>query len=77
MKKKIYLLLITMLLGLGCTGCEHRSDNVEIYNRSVTATDNISIKIKDGYFYNSHEKFTVDENKIGVTIYFTCEDTWE
>lgn len=41
--------------------------------------DNININIKDGYYYDKHEKFTVDDNTIGVTIYFSNEDddTWE
>jgi hypothetical protein len=27
----------------------------------------------DGYFYENHEKFVVDENKIGITIYFVTD----
>lgn len=56
------------------TGCDHKNDNIEIWNKSNYRFDNINIKVKQGYFYNKHENFTVDENTIGVTIYFSTED---
>lgn len=71
MKKKI---LIILMICLFCfTGC-NSNDNIEIINKSSMTFDDINIKIKPGYFYNNHEKFTVDENTIGVTIYFSTED---
>lgn len=78
MKKKMLLFLIVCLVCLCFAGCENNNDMVEIYNKGSNVFDNINIKIKDGYFYDSHEKFTVDENTIGITIYFSTEDdSWE
>lgn len=78
MKKKISLFLIICSICLCLTGCENKHDAVEIYNREGWVFDNVTIKIKDGYFYDSHEKFTVDENTIGLTIYFSkdVEEAW-
>lgn len=61
------------------TGCKNEHDKIEIWNQEDWIFDDINIDIKDGYFYDSHEKFTVDDNMIGVTIYFsnTEEDTWD
>lgn len=60
------------------SGCRNSGDYVDIYNKSQYIFDNIEIKVKDGYFYEDHEKFTVDENTIGITIYFTSEDdSWD
>ena len=73
--KKITLFL---MLCLCLTGCKHKHDTISVWNREDWIFDNVTIKTKDGYFYCKHEKFTVDENTIGVTIYFTngMEDTW-
>jgi uncharacterized lipoprotein NlpE involved in copper resistance len=77
--KKIILFLSLCLTCLCLVGCENQHDNIEIYNKTDWIFDNIEIKIKDGYFYNSHDKFTVDENTVGVTIYFSnnIEDIWD
>lgn len=78
MKKKMSLFLVMCLFCLCLVGCEHEHDTIEIYNKSDWVFDNINIDIKDGYFYDKHEKFTVDENTIGVTIYFSTEDdSWD
>ena len=74
MKKNIALFLIICLICLYFTGCQARNDGIEIYNKNATVFDNVYIEIKDGYFYDRHEKFTVDENTIAVTIYFSTED---
>lgn len=73
-------ILILCLAAMILTSCGSRTaDYVEIYNRSNTMFDDIKIHLKDGYFYESHEKFTVDENTVGVTIYFSndAEDGWK
>lgn len=82
MKKKIILFLMVCLICLCLTGCADKAnkhDWIEIANRTSWIFDNIHIETKDGYFYTEHEKFTVDENTIGVTIYFSKEkdDGWD
>lgn len=79
MKKRLSLFFIVCLICLCLTGCNNEYDTVTIYYKTVWTFDDINIKIKDGYFYDNHEKFTVDENTIGLTIYFSnnVEDTWE
>lgn len=71
--KKIILFLTLCLCLTGCRPKQH--DTINILNKEEWIFDNITIKIKNGYFYNRHEKFTVDENTVGVTIYFTNDDT--
>lgn len=71
------LLLLILCVGLICfcfTGCDRKQDFVSIFNRSNYIFDDIDIELKDGYFYKSHEKFTVDENTVGIIIYFSNED---
>lgn len=77
--KKIILSLMLCLASLCFVGCEHKHDHIEIYNKSDWTFDNIRIEIKDGYFYDNHEKFKVDEDTVGVTIYFSTdvEDEWD
>lgn len=78
MKRKIAIILIVCLLCLCLTGCKHKHDTVTMYNRSANSFDNIKIEVKDGYFYDRHEKFVVDENTIGLTIYFSSDDgSWD
>lgn len=79
MKKKLSLFFTACLICLCLTGCSNEHDTVEIYYKTNWIFDNINIKVKDGYFYDSHDKFIVDENTIGLTIYFSndVEDTWE
>ena len=78
MKKKITLFLILCLTCLCIVGCEKGNDAIEIKNKSSLTTDNILIEIKDGYFYDKHEKFTVDKNTIGVTVYFSNDNgAWD
>ena len=74
MKKKVFLVLIMCLICLYCTGCQNKADGIEIHNKQPHIFDNIRIEIKSGYFYDGHEKFTVDENTIGVTIYFSQDE---
>jgi hypothetical protein len=61
----------------GCGG--HKADHINIYNTSNWIFDDINIPLKEGYFYESHEKFRVDENTVGITIYFSneAEAGWE
>ena len=78
MKNKIILFLIICLTCLCLGGCGKENDSIEVKNKSMFTDDNIFIKIKDGYFYDRHEKFIVDENTVGVTIYFSNDnDTWD
>ena len=78
MKKLVLLTTVAVLILLLC-GCVNKNDCVEVWNRSSTVFDNIGIKIKSGYFYDRHEKFIVDENTVGVTVYFSHDDNdeWE
>lgn len=77
MKRKIVSFLIICLSCLCLTGCKNKHDTVIIYNRNADAYDNVKIEVKDGYFYDAHEKFEVDERTIGLTIYFSVDDgTW-
>jgi len=75
MKKKIILFLSVFCICLCLVGCENKRDFIEIYNKSDFVFDNISIHTKNGYFYDKHEKFKVDDDTIAVTIYFTKEDS--
>ena len=77
--KKIILFLTLCLTCLCLAGCEHKHDTIEVLNKSIWVFDNIKINIKDGYYYDRYDKFTVDGNTIGVTIYFSnnIEDTWD
>lgn len=80
MKKKVLLFLMMGLMCLCLAGCcENPHDTVTIYNKNAAVFDNISIPVKDGYFYDDYEKFTVDEDTIGITIYFSADsdDTWD
>lgn len=76
MKKKLIPLIVALLACLCLTGCERNGDQVEIYNKSCFTSDNVNIKVKSGYFYKKHETFVVDENTIGLTIYFSNNDEW-
>lgn len=78
MMRKLLLVPIILLTFIITVGCENKHDIVEIYNKSGWIFDDIQIEIMDGFFYDRHEKFTVDENRIAVTIYFSKEGTsWE
>ena len=80
LKKKLILFLCLIGMCSCVTGCsENEYDTVKIWNKSSWVFDNITINTKYGYFYDSNEKFTVDDNTIGVTIYFSTseEDTWD
>lgn len=77
---KYKMILILCLAAMMLTGCDKRAaDYVEIHNKSTAVFDDIGIPLKEGYFYESHEKFTVDENTVGITIYFSndAEAGWE
>ena len=78
MKKLISLTIITVL-AFSLSGCGKTHDSIDVYNRGITTLDNIIIKIKPGYFYDKHEKFIVDENTVGVTVYFAKDGDgdWE
>ena len=60
-------------------GCGNKGDHVELYGKSNWIFDDVCFDVKEGYFYDRHEKFTVDENTIGLTIYFTknADDSWD
>ena len=76
--KKIIVLFYIFCICLFLTGCNKAHDKIEIHNKSITVFDNILIDTKEGYFYDKHEKFTIDEHTIGITIYFSnAEDTWD
>ena len=79
LKYKIILLVVCMaaMMLTGCGG--HKADYINIHNKSNWIFDDIDIPLKEGYFYKSHEKFTVDENTLGITIYFSNEPeaSWE
>lgn len=83
MRKKMVLFITIISLCLCLTACvESKHDTITIYNRSYLKFDDILIEAKDGYFYDKHEKFTVDDNTIAVTIYFLNskkddEDDWD
>lgn len=72
--KKIICITIIIVLTLSLCGCSNTYDTIEIYNKSASTFDNIFIDIKNGYFYDKHEKFAIDENTVGVTIYFSKND---
>jgi hypothetical protein len=81
LKKKILLFLSIVCITLCLAGCQgqNKHDRIEVWNKGDLIFDDINIDIKEGYFYKKHEKFTVDKNTIGVTIYFSTEeaDTWD
>ena len=75
--KKVLLLFSIICIMLCLVGCQNEADHIDLYYKNDYILDDIHINIKDGYFYESHKKFTVDENTIGVTIYFsTDKDEW-
>lgn len=71
MKKTLIVALFLILLGL--TGCKNTHDTITVNNKTGLVFDDIMISTPDGYFYENHEKFVVDENKIGITIYFVTD----
>ena len=79
MKNKLALFLCLASVCMCLAGCQLKHDTINIYNKSDLIFDNVTIETKDGYFNKSHEKFTVDENTIAVTIYFSKseEDVWD
>lgn len=80
MKKISKILLMCLVMFCLLVGCGNRDyDYISIYNKSSFIFDDVEIPVKEGYFYKKHEKFTVDENTIGVTIYFSNEEDsgWE
>ena len=82
MKKKFTLIIIVSSVFSLLVGCDvnRENDHIQIYNKSNLTSDDINIDIKRGYFYKNHEKFTIDEHTIGVTIYFSNldedDDSW-
>jgi hypothetical protein len=72
--KKLLLIISLLCLLVGCK--KNKNDFVDIQNESMWVFDNWGIKVKDGYFIDDYEKFTVDENTIGITLYFKNNDTW-
>lgn len=76
MKKILCILIITFFI-FSLTGCTSNDyDEIRIINKSIYVFDDINIKVKEGYYYDRHEKFTIDDNTIGVTIYFSGIDNW-
>lgn len=74
MKRKFLLFLTVCLMCLIFAGCERNHDMVCVYNRDELVYDDINIELPDGYFYENHEKFKVDEKTVGITIYFSKEE---
>ena len=72
--KKLLLIIPLLCLLVGCD--ENKSDFVSVQNNSVFVFDDYRIEVKEGYFIDNYEKFTVDENTIGITLYFKNNDTW-
>lgn len=79
MKRKIALLLFLICIFSCLTACQHSGDRIEVYNKDTMIFDNITIDAKEGYFYDHHEKFTVDDDTVAVTIYFknSESDEWD
>ena len=82
MFNKLFIIAITIFLIAILSGCElnaRKHDYIEVCNKWCFIFDDIVIDIKDGYFYDRHEKFTVDENTVAVTIFFVNEneDEWK
>lgn len=80
MKKKILVTILGLLIILSLGACEHEHDHIQIYNKTDWVFDDIDIDVKNGYFYEDHEKFIIDDNTIAVTVYFTNkseEEKWE
>ena len=74
LKMKCKILLMILCAAMMLTGCKGRkADYIEIYNQSNWIFDDITIPLKEGYFYENHEKFTIDEDTVGVTIYFSSD----
>ena len=74
--KKLILTAIAVSTLLLC-GCRNENDCIQIWNEDSATFDDININIKTGYYYESHEKFTVDDNTIGITVYFTNDEGWD
>ena len=77
MKKKIILFLSVFCVCLCLTGCspvKYKRDIIKVWNKTSLDLDDVYIYTKDGYFYDTHEKFKVDDDTIAVTIYFIRED---
>ncbi|MCM1232639.1 MAG: hypothetical protein NC489_21140 [Ruminococcus flavefaciens] len=68
-KKKILFSLI-LCVCIFLTGCS-KHDRIDIHNKPSFQDNMVHIDLKDGYYYDSYEKFTIDDNTIGVTIYFS------
>ena len=80
MFKKLFItVVIIFFLGV-LSGCSTREyDRIVIYNKGCSVFDDVTVDIKDGHFYDRHEKFTVDEHTVAVTIFFVNEneDEWK
>lgn len=78
---KIFLMMfLSFIIFSLCAACSYAKNSITITNKTSWIFDNINIPVKEGYFYDTHDKFTVDEDTVGVTIYFTKEkalDNWE
>lgn len=79
MTKKLFVIAIIMFsFGVlsGCSTKEH--DCIVIHNKGISIFDDITVSVKDGYFYDRHDKFVVDENTVAVTVFFVNEngDEW-
>ena len=75
----IFLIIILCIILTSCNINKSEHDTIEIYNKSCTTFDNIKIDIKEEYFYDKHDKFTVDDNTVAVTVYFVRDgiDDWK
>ena len=77
-RAKMFLLMFGVCVYItGCSG-DNRTDQIDVLNKTCWIFDDIQIPIKEGYFYDSHEKFTVDDKTVAVTVYFVSEndDEW-
>jgi hypothetical protein len=72
--KKILLLVLALLSCLSLSACDSDYDTIEIYNENEAPWDNVYIETPLGYFYDKHEKCTVDNDTVAVIIYFKTQD---
>lgn len=79
MKREVQLFIMLVCCCMFLVGCQKEQDTIEIYNKSITNFDNVTINTPNGYFYERHEKNKIDDNTVAITIYFSNveNNTWE
>jgi hypothetical protein len=74
MKRRLLLLISSLLVCLCLSACDNDYDHIDIYNKSGSFWDDVSIDLPEGYFYDKHEKYTIDDDTVAVIIYFNAQD---